>query len=134
MKHLLLLIGICLASLLLPAEGNREDGRDTSGMTREAVMEERNATQDYQHRLEAIGNDLKGSQCLTPRRVFQPTSQLLDLRLSQQAGKLLQSFRLRQEEGLSRLSCQISSRQSTYLTALAFRMARQVFALRKLVI
>lgn len=134
MKHLLLLIGLLIGTLLF-ASGNETDGsRQQTADARETVMKEKNSATDIHYRIEALGNELKDNKGLAPRRVFQPTGQSFQARLQQSFDKLSQALRQRSQGTIYKTSEEWSLGLTVHLSTLFCRDGHHVFALRKLII
>ena len=120
------------ALLFAPEEGTKSMDEVMSA-TKEAVMKEKN-TADVQRRFEVLSNELKSSNCLTPRRISQTTNNTIEIRIWKNMEKSLQDMRLRGVNQLHRVSQHISTYQIINLSTLLCRMGEHVFALRKLII
>lgn len=134
MKRLLLFIGLLIGTLLFVSENETAGNDQATPQGQETVMKEKNPVSDIHYRIEALGNELKESNCLTPRRVFQPTSQSFQIRFQQSFDKLLQSLRQRSLGAIFKTSEDLSLGQSIHLSTLFCRAGHHVFALRKLII
>lgn len=100
---------------------------------KETVMKEKK-TSDMQHQLEILSNDLKSSNCLTPRRIVQPTTNTFNLRIQKGAEKVLQVIRLKEANLLGKVSENVTICQTINLSTLLSRMGYHVYALRKIII
>lgn len=87
-----------------------------------------------QHRLEILSSDLKGSNCLTPRRTAQTSINTFDIRIQKNAEKILQIFRLKEANLLRKVSESVSICQTINRSALLVRTGYHVYALRKIII
>lgn len=135
MKNILLIIGLLIGLFLFaPDEGAYGDREDGLASASEAVMKEKSSATDVQHHLEILSNELKDSNCLTPRRVLQTTSNASTFRIHHSVEKLLQAFRLRNTESLCRTTANLSVCQTSQISTLFCRMAQHVYVLRKLII
>lgn len=135
MKSFLLLIGLLIGTLLFTSENETDgSGQATSPATQETVMKEKNAATDIHYRIEALGNELKESNCLAPRRVLQTGSATWQVRLPNSFTRLLESLRQRTLGTYYKTSEEVSSGQIIHLSTLFCCKARHVFALRKLII
>lgn len=135
MKNILLIIGLLIGLFLLsPDEGAYGNQEGLSASASEAVMKEKSSATDVQHHLEILSNELKDSNCLTPRRVLQTTSNASTFRIHHSVEKLLQAFRLRNTESLCRTAANLSVCQTNQISTLFCRMAQHVYVLRKLII
>lgn len=134
MKHLLLLIGLLIGTLLFASEGETGGNGPATPDARETVMKEKNAATDIHYRIEALGNELKGTKGLAPRRVFQPTGQSFQIRFQQSFDKLLQALRQRTQGTIYKISEGVSLGQTIHLSTLFCRNGHHIFALRKLII
>lgn len=74
---------------------------------KEAVMIEK-GTADMQHNLEILSSDLKGCNCLTPRRSIQNVSNTLNIRLLKIEEKAIQYFRLKEINLLRKVSEEVT--------------------------
>lgn len=135
MKNILLVIGLLIGLFLLaPDEGATGDQESGFASASEAVMKEKSSATDVQHRLEILSNELKDSNCLTPRRVLQTTSNASVFRIHHSVEKLLQAFRLRNTESLCRTAANLSVCQTSQISTLFCRMGQHIYVLRKLII
>ena len=100
---------------------------------KEAVMMEK-GTADMQHNLEILGNDLKGSNCLTPRRTIQNVSNTFNIRLLKIEERATQYFRLKEINLLRKVSEVVTTHQTINFSTLLCRMGYHVYALRKIII
>lgn len=133
MKNFLFIIGLLISFMLFAPEERVKSNDELISANKEAVMKEKNAA-DAQRRFEVLSNELKSSNCLTPRRVFQTTSNTINVRIFKNMEKLLQDLRLRGENLSQRVSQHISNYQIVNLSTLLCRMGQHVFTLRKLII
>lgn len=135
MKSFLLLIGLLIGTLLFASE-NETDGSEqaTPSAAQETVMKEKNPASDIRYRIETLGNELKESNCLAPRRVLQTGSATWQVRLPNSFTRLLESLRQRTLGACYKTSEEVSSGQTIHLSTLFCCKARHVFALRKLII
>ena len=134
MKQFLIIIGIFIGTLLYSANEPVGNSSDIYTALKETVMKEKNDSSDIQHKIEAISNELKGSNCLMPRRLVQTSASGFNLRLFNNGEKALQLFRLKQEGDSYKISQNLSIHQTITISSLLFRMGHHVFALRKLII
>ena len=74
MKRLLLFIGLLIGTLLFVSENETAGNDQAAPQGQETVMKEKNPVSDIHYQIEALGNELKESNCLTPRRVFHSRS------------------------------------------------------------
>ena len=125
MKNFLFILGLLISFMLFAPEEGTKSMDEVMSATKEAVMKEKN-TADAQRRFEVLSNELKSSNCLTPRRISQTTNNNME--------KSLQDMRLRGVNQLHRVSQHISTYQIINLSTLLCRMGEHVFALRKLII
>jgi len=133
MKNFLFIIGLLIAGFLFVSE--EEINSDQSIMTqREAVMKEKNAATDMQQRLEIISNDLRNSNCLTPRRNIQTTNHAPVIRVTKSAERILHDIRLKGASRLQKVSEYVSICQTTNFSALLCSTGYHVYALRKIII
>ena len=135
MRNLLFITGLLLGILLfVPGTGtNNKNVGEYTIFHLTSSLEEKEAT-DTQHHFEALSNELKNSQCLTPRRVIQPASNILNLRIGKTIKKSIQDLRLQGEKQLHRVSQHRSNYLTVKVSALFCRMGEQIFSLRKLLI
>lgn len=135
MKNILLIIGLWIGLFLLaPHEDANGDREGMTSSASEAVMKEKPSAADVQHHLEILSNELKDSNCLTPRRVLQTTSNASTFRIHHSVEKLLQAFRLRNTESLCRTAANLSVCQTNQISTLFCRMGQHIYVLRKLII
>ncbi|MDR3141742.1 MAG: hypothetical protein LBU37_08470 [Tannerellaceae bacterium] len=101
----------------------------------EAVVLEKNAANDMQHRFEIISNDLKNSNCRTPRRNVQNTNiSPNNNKVIKNLIRILQDFQLKERELLRKVSEYVAERQTLNLASLLSRRGYHVYALRKIII
>lgn len=132
MKNFLFILTLLLGTLLFSPE--METNSDfTSLSDKEVVMKEKDSA-DMQHHLEVLSSDLKGSNCLTPRRTAQTTVNTFDIRIQKNAEKILQIIRLKEANLLRKVSENVSTCQTINRSALLARMGYHVYALRKIII
>lgn len=134
MKRLLLFTGFLIGILLFFSDKRAEDRRADGYAAQETVLEEKSQAADMQHRIVALGKDLQETQATAPRRAFQTNPSTFNLRTAQTVEKLLQAFRLRNEDVHYKTSENLSVCQTLHISTLFCRMASHVYALRKLVI
>jgi len=133
MKNILFIIGLIIAIFLFASE--KETNGDQSIMAqREAVMKEKNAATDMQHRLEIISNDLRNSNCLTPRRNIQTTNHVPAIRVTKSAERILHYIRLKDAGQLQKVSEYVTVCQTINFSALLCSTGYHVYALRKIII
>ena len=118
MKNFLFILGLLISFMLFAPEEGTKSMDEVMSATKEAVMKEKN-TADAQRRFEVLSNELKSSNCLTPRRISQTTNNTIEIRIWKNMEKSLQD---------------ISTYQIINLSTLLCRMGEHVFALRKLII
>ena len=81
MKNFLFILTLLFGMLLfVPEDVQNNDTTLDLQVQKEAVMIEK-GTADMQHNLEILSSDLKGCNCLTPRRSIQNVSNTLNIRL-----------------------------------------------------
>ena len=81
MKNFLFILTLLFVILLfVPEDVQNNDTTLDLQVQKEAVMIEK-GTADMQHNLEILSSDLKGCNCLTPRRSIQNVSNTLNLSL-----------------------------------------------------
>ena len=127
MKNFLFILGLLISFMLFAPEEGTKSMDEVMSATKEAVMKEKN-TADAQRRFEVLSNELKSSNCLTPRRISQTANNTIEIRIWKNMEKSLQDMRLR---GVNQ---HISTYQIINLSTLLCRMGEHVFALRKLII
>lgn len=134
MKNFLFILTLLFGMLLFVPEEvqNSVDMPDLSVQS-EAVMKEKGAA-DMQQNLEILSNDLKGSNCLTPRRTVQATTNTLNIRLLKIEKKAIEYFRLKEINLLRKVSEEVTLCQSINLSTLLCRMGYHVYGLRKIII
>lgn len=133
MKNFLFILGLLISFMLFAPEEGTKSMDEVMSATKEAVMKEKN-TADAQRRFEVLSNELKSSNCLTPRRISQTANNTIEIRIWKNMEKSLQDMRLRGVNQLHRVSQHISTYQIINLSTLLCRMGEHVFALRKLII
>lgn len=101
--------------------------------SQEAVMKEKK-TSDVQHRLEILSNELKESNCLTPRRNIQTSGFSFDLRILKNVERALRDIRLKEINQLCKVSEDVSLSQTINFYTLLSRMGYRVYSLRKILI
>ena len=89
---------------------------------------------DMQHNLEILSSDLKGCNCLTPRRSIQNVSNTLNIRLLKIEEKAIQYFRLKEINLLRKVSEEVTICQTINFSTLLCRMGYHVYGLRKIII
>lgn len=100
---------------------------------KEAIMKEKGVA-DMQHHLEILSNDLKSSNCLTPRRTIQNISNTLNIRLLKIEKKVIQYFRLKEINLLRKVSEEVTICQTINFSILLCRRGYHVYGLRKIII
>lgn len=135
MKKILFILGLLMSTLFLAPESDflSEDG-DSLYAQQEAVMKENSHEDDFQHKVAILSNDLKGSNCLTPRRIFQTTSYSIDVRLLKHIEKESYSIRLKSMNLLNKTNQTYSFINSSNISTLEHRMGKYVYSIRKLLI
>ncbi len=133
MKNFLFILGLLISFMLFAPEEGTKSMDEVMSATKEAVMKEKN-TADAQRRFEVLSNELKSSNCLTPRRISQTANNTIEIRIWKNMEKSLQDMRLRGVNQLHRVSQHISTYQIINLSTLLCRMGEHVFALRTLII
>lgn len=132
MKKILFILTLLFGILLFaPDQGIKSD--DVLMPEEEVVMKEKGAS-DMEHQLEILSKDLKGSNCLTPRRVAQSSPNTFNLRVFKNAEKFLQVIRLKEANLLRKVSEDVSNYQTINRSTLLSRMGYHVYALRKIII
>ena len=81
-----------------------------------------------------LSNDLKGSNCLSPRRVLQTPSFSIDIRLLKQIERETYTIRLKGMNILDKTNQTFSFINSFNISTLEHRMGRYVYSIRKLLI
>jgi hypothetical protein len=119
--------------LFSPDENDKTDNTQNEYEQIGTIMKEKNA-EDMQHNLEVLSNDLKSSNFLTPRRVIQTVSNVLDIRVMKIKAKALQLFRIKEESNLHRVCENVISLQTIDVSTLLCRMGIHIFTLRKIII
>lgn len=134
MKNFLFILAI-LFGLLLFAHKNLQDNDATLDFQaqKEAIMKEKKVA-DMQHHLEILSNDLKSSNCLTPRRTIQNVSNTLNIRLLKIEKKVIQYFRLKEINLLRKVSEEVTICQTINFAILLCRRGYHVYGLRKIII
>ena len=104
MKNFLFILTLLFGMLLfVPEDVQNNDTTLDLQVQKEAVMIEK-GTADMQHNLEILSSDLKGCNCLTPRRSIQNVSNTLNIRLLKIEEKAIQYFRLQEINLLRKVS------------------------------
>lgn len=135
MKNFLFIIGLLIGTLLFASENETDGSRTTAAPAlQETVMKEKNPASDIHYRIEALGNELKENNCLTPRRVLPTTINAFQVRLQNTFTKVLQALRLKTQEAGYKISENVSLDQTIHLSTLFCCKGHHVFALRKLII
>ena len=134
MRSFLFILTLLFGMLLfLPIEEVSSSTADALSKQQEAVMKEKSSS-DINHHLQVLSSELKGSNCLTPRRVVQHTSNTLNIRLFKYQEKFSQYFRLKGEDLLQKVSEEVTICQTTNLSTLLCRNGYHVYALRRIII
>ena len=134
MKNFLFILTLLFGMLLfVPEDVQDNDTMLDLQAQKEAVMMEK-GTADMQHNLEILGNDLKGSNCLTPRRTIQNVSNTFNRRLLKIEERATQYFRLKEINLLRKVSEVVTTHQTINFSTLLCRMGYHVYALRKIII
>lgn len=134
MKNFLFILTLLLGSLLfIPEEGEKNGNMPDVSAQKEAIMKEKGAA-DMQHHLEVLSCDLKGSNCLTPRRTIQPSGNTFNIRLQKIEEKASQYFRLKEIDLLCRVGEEVTICQTINFSTLLCRMGYHVYGLRKIII
>ena len=102
MKNFLFILGLLISFMLFAPEEGTKSMDEVMSATKEAVMKEKN-TADAQRRFEVLSNELKSSNCLTPRRISQTTNNTIEIRIWKNMEKSLQDMRLRGVNQLHRV-------------------------------
>ncbi|MDR0749231.1 MAG: hypothetical protein LBF62_06640 [Tannerellaceae bacterium] len=132
---MLIITGLFIAFLFFHTL-DEEWANDSAALNkREAVVLEKNAAKDMQHRFEIISNDLRNSNFRTPRRSVQNTNISPDNnRVIQNLIRILQGFQLKGREQLRKVSEYVAECQTLNLASLLSRRGYHVYALRKIII
>lgn len=77
MKNFLFILGLLISFMLFAPEEGTKSMDEVMSATKEAVMKEKN-TADAQRRFEVLSNELKSSNCLTPRRISQTANNTIE--------------------------------------------------------
>lgn len=133
MKNFLFIFTLLLGMLLFIPKEEWKASDSQRVAQKEAVMKDKGMA-DIQYHLEILSNDLKGSNCLTPRRVVQSGNNTIDIRIQKSAEKFLQLLRLKEENMLRKISEGVSLCQTINLSTLLCRKGYHVYALRKIII
>ena len=83
------------ALFLAPEVPSSTEGSDMAMARSEASMKEFSQENDLRHKVAILSNDLKGSNCLSPRRVLQTPSFSIDIRLLKQIERETYTIRLK---------------------------------------
>lgn len=134
MKNFLFILTLLFGMLLfVPEDVQKSVSMPDLSAQKEAVMKEKSAA-DMQHNLEILSNDLKDSNCLTPRRTVQATTNTLNIRLLKIEKKAIQYFRLKETNLLRKVSEEVAICQTINFSSLLCRMGYHVYGLRKIII
>lgn len=134
MKNFLFILLYCsVCCFLYPEDVQNNDPTPDLQAQKEAVMMEKGTT-DMQHNLEILSSDLKGSNCLTPRRSIQNVSNTLNIRLLKIEERAIQYFRLKEINLLRKVSEEVTICQTINFSTLLCRMGYHVYGLRKIII
>jgi len=134
MKNFLFILTLLFGMLLfVPEDVQNNNTTPDLQAQKEAVMMEK-GTADMQHNLEILSNDLKGSNCLTPRRNIQNVSNTLNIRLLKIKERTIQYFRLKEIDLLRKVSEEVTICQTINFSTLLCRMGYHVYGLRKIII
>ena len=134
MKNFLFILTMLFGMLLfVPEEDQKSNTSPDLSAQKEAIMMEK-GTADMQHNLEILTSDLKGSNCLTPRRTVQTVSNTINIRLLKIEEKTIQYFRLKEINLLRKVSEEVTICQTINFSTLLCRMGYHVYGLRKIVI
>lgn len=134
MKNFLFILTLLFGMLLfVPEEVQNNDTTPVFEAQKEAVMKEKGVA-DMQHNLEILSSDLKGSNCLTPRRTAQSPGNTLNIRLLKIEERAIQYFRLKEINLLRKVSEGVTICQTINFSTLLCRMGYHVYGLRKIII
>ena len=134
MKNYLFILTLLFGMLLfVPEEVQNNDTTPGFEAQKEAVMKEKGVA-DMQHNLEILSSDLKGSNCLTPRRTAQSPGNTLNIRLLKIEERAIQYFRLKEINLLRKVSEGVTICQTINFSTLLCRMGYHVYGLRKIII
>lgn len=134
MKNFLFILTLLFGMLLFVPEEVQKDHTTLDLHTqKEAIMMEKGAS-DMQHNLEILSSDLKGSNCLTPRRTIQNAGNTSNIRLLKIEEKAIQFFRLKEINLLRKVSEEVTICQTINFSSLLCRMGYHVYGLRKIII
>ncbi len=127
MKNFLFILTLLFGMLLfVPEDVQNNDPTPDLQAQKEAT--------DMQHNLEILSSDLKGSNCLTPRRSIQNVSNTLNIRLLKIEERAIQYFRLKEINLLRKVSEEVTICQTINFSTLLCRMGYHVYGLRKIII
>lgn len=132
-KNILFIVGLLMGMLLFAPEEETNSNELFMATGQEAVMKEKSSS-DVQHRLEVLSNELKGSNCLTPRRNIQTSNFSFELRVLKNVEKTLRDMRLKEVNQLCKVSEDVSIGQTINVSTLLCRMGYHVYSLRKILI
>ena len=135
MKKILFILGLLMCALFLaPEVPSSTEGSDMAMARSEASMKEFSQETDLRHKVAILSNDLKGSNCLSPRRVLQTPSFSIDIRLLKQIERETYTIRLKGMNILDKTNQTFSFINSFNISTLEHRMGRYVYSIRKLLI
>ena len=135
MKRILFILGLLMCALFLAPEDHAVMSENNLRYAQEnAFMNEDSQTKDFQHKIEILSNELKGSNCLTPRRAFQTISHSFDIRFLKHIEKEHALMRLKNVNQLNKIYQTYSYINSSHISTLEHRMGKYVYSLRKLII
>ncbi|MDL2208816.1 hypothetical protein LJB97_04255 [Parabacteroides sp. OttesenSCG-928-O15] len=126
-------MGILLTLLMFSTPEEIIEGESRMAMS-ESYIEEKSDAADLQHRFEMISQDMKNSNCLTPRRPIQSTFHIPNVRVIKTATRILHEARIKGAEQIQKISEYRSLCQTTLNSSLFCRWGSHVFSLRKIVI
>lgn len=133
MKNILIILSLIFSCALLSLLDDTNAGMEERAVVKESTMQEKGSA-DAQRNFEVISNDLKSSNCLTPRRVSQNSNSNIELRTWKTLERALQNLLLRNTNQYHKLTQHISTNQTINISTLFCRMAEHVFTMRKLII
>lgn len=133
MKKFLFILGLIISCVVFSQMDDINLLGESPVAMNESIMQEKDSA-DAQRNFEVISNDLKSSNCLTPRRVSQTNSNSVDLRVWKTLKREIQSLLLKSTNQFHKVSQHINTNKSVIISSLFCRMAEHVFTMRKLII
>jgi len=133
MKKYFFILGLLMAFLLgMPAEEISDEKEILTEQGR--ILPDHQDEKGMQKRFEQISNDMRNSNCLTPRRHVQSTYSITHPRVIRNAVKIIQYVRLKEVNKLLRITEYETLRQTINYSSLLCLKGYHVYTLRKIII